>query len=86
MIYIICIFNDVYIHIECIHITLTNTTLIPTQLRALQDYESLEKGKIIVYMTSVRIVRDIAERCIRTRRILQVRRTLNRSRGVSRDT
>jgi len=49
----------------------------------MQDYRSLESGKIVVYTTSVMVVRDTYDKCLRVNKILQTHVVRYEQRDVS---
>jgi len=48
-----------------------------------QDYRSSEKGKLVLYTTGVKVVRDTYDKCLRVKKILQTHMVRYEERDVS---
>jgi len=48
-----------------------------------QDYRSAEKGKVLLYTTGVKVVRDTYDKCLRVKKILQTHMVRYEERDIS---
>jgi len=48
-----------------------------------QDYRSTERGKVVLYTTGVKVVRDTFDKCLRVKKILQTHMVRYEERDVS---